>query len=537
MRYADAGAVKPLLADGAEIAFLDVREHGQHGAGHPFFAVNLPYSRLEWLAPMLLPRRGVRCVLFDNCDEVAEQAVARLARLGYDNLTIMRGGAPAWAAAGFTLFKGVNLPSKTFGELVEQAMGTPSIGAGELKAAQEAGADLILLDGRTPDEFFNISLPGARSCPNAELGHRIGALGLGPATRVVVNCAGRTRSIIGAQTLRNLGVPNEVVALRNGTQGWVLAGFDLVHRRDPAPLPELSAAEYEASRRTARRLIDSAGLAVLDPDSLARLRDDATRTHYLFDVRTAEEYDARHLPGASHAPGGQLVQATDQWIAVRNARIVLGDDTGLRAATTALWLRGMGHDVAVLDADASLGTATGPAARPAPGLPEIAPGDVPARLAAGAVLIDLSPSMAYRAAHIRGARWSIRPRLAALDPGAATQILLAARDPRIAAAAALDLAGRTALLISGDPEDWRAAGLDVIASPEVPPDADCIDYLFFVHDRHHGNLAAAQAYLDWETGLVAQLDAQERGALRPELSLPDRVPPAGPEAMQRADQR
>jgi rhodanese-related sulfurtransferase len=238
-------------------------------------------------------------------------------------------------------------------------------------------------------------------------------------------------------------------------------------------------------------------------------------------LRTAEEYADGHLPGAIHAPGGQLVQATDQWIAVRNASIVLGDDTGLRAATTALWLRGMGHAVAVLDADASRGKATGPAARSAPGLPVIAPADVPARLAAGAVLIDLSPSMAYRAAHIQGARWSIRPRLGALDVGHSSEILLAARDPGIAAAAALDLAGPPVALISGGPEEWRAAGLDVVASPEMPPDADCIDYLFFVHDRHQGNRAAAQAYLDWETALVTQLDAQERAVLRPELSLPD----------------
>jgi hypothetical protein len=31
-----------------------------------------------------------------------------------------------------------------------------------------------------------------------------------------VNCAGRTRSIIGTQSLINAGVPNPVTALRNG---------------------------------------------------------------------------------------------------------------------------------------------------------------------------------------------------------------------------------------------------------------------------------------------------------------------------------
>jgi len=548
MRYADAEQVKPTLTDGGEIAFLDVREAGQYGEGHPFFAVNVPYSRLEALAPALLPRRTVRCVLFDDGDGVAERAATRLSALGYTALTIMRGGAPAWAAAGFTLFKGVNLPSKTFGELVEHAMDTPSISAGELKAAQEAGDDFVLLDGRTPGEFRKMTLPGARSCPNAELGYRIGALGLGPATRVVVSCAGRTRSIIGAQTLRNLGVANDVVALRNGTQGWMLAGFDLARHRDPDPLPALTAALLEDSGHTARRLIASAGLRLIGADDLARQRADTSRTSYLFDVRSAGEYASGHVPGAVHAPGGQLVQATDQWVAARNAQIVLSDDTGLRAATTALWLRGMGHKIAILDDDAAR-QAQAPVVAPAPlskltlvasgEVPLVAPAEVPGRLAAGAVLLDLSPSMAYRAAHIVGARWAIRPRLGDVDFDGASEILLAARDREvgvsddggaspatgatIAEAAAIDLAELTDLPISrlaGTPETWRAAGLDVVATPECPADTDCIDYLFFVHDRHGTNMAAAQAYLDWETGLIAQLDPQERAVLKPERSLP-----------------
>jgi hypothetical protein len=180
----------------------------------------------------------------------------------------------------------------------------------------------------------------------------------------------------------------------------------------------------------------------------------------------------------------------------------------------------MGHDVAILDADASLGALAGPAQKP-PGLAVIAPADVPARIAAGAVLIDVSPSMDYRTAHISGARWSIRPRLHDLNLNGVPEILLAARDPEIAAAAALELAGPSISLVSGGPDEWRASGIDLTASPDEPSDAECIDYLFFVHDRHQGNLAAAQAYLDWETGLAAQLDSQERSLLRPELSLPD----------------
>lgn len=522
VRHVTATAVKSMLSDGGEIALIDVREHGQYGEGHPFFAVNLPYSRLEALAPRLIPRRAVRCVLVDAGDGVAEKAARRLAAIDYTDVSIMAGGAPAWAAADFTLFKGVNVPSKAFGELVEHEMHTPSISAEELKAALEAGEDPVILDGRTPDEFRRMSLPGARLLPNAELAHRLAALGTQPNSRIVINCAGRTRSIIGAQTLRNLGVPYEVVALRNGTQGWQLAGFDLVRGREPERLPELSPEERARSRETAQRLIRGSGLPVIGCTEFERQRAEPSRTCYLFDVRTAEEFAGGHLPGAIHAPGGQLVQATDQWIAVRGARVILSDDTGLRAATTARWLRGMGHEAAILDVDATEGGACSPEAPRKDGLPEIAPEEVPSRLAAGAALLDLSSSMQYRRAHIAGARWAIRPRLDALDLTRASEILLVAPNPTVAEAAALDLGERHAvpiLAVPGALEAWRAAGLEVVATPEDPPDEKCIDYLFFVHDRLDGNLAAARAYLDWETGLLAQLDDQERAVLKPVLSL------------------
>lgn len=46
------------------------------------------------------------------------------------------------------------------------------------------------------------------------------------------------------------------------------------------------------------------------------------------------------------------------------------------------------------------------------------------------------------------------------------------------------------------------------------PDARCIDFLFFVHDRHDGNKEAARRYLAWETNLIGQLDEQELATFR-----------------------
>jgi hypothetical protein len=95
--------------------------------------------------------------------------------------------------------------------------------------------------------------------------------------------------------------------------------------------------------------------------------------------------------------------------------------------------------------------------------------------------------------------------------------VLVADEPGVAALAALDLAEagcRDTPLLAEGPDAWRRAGLSVIATPDAPPDVDCIDFLFFTHGRHAGNADDARRYLAWETGLIAQLDTQERGAFR-----------------------
>src|SRR5262249_52473652 len=162
--------------------------------------------------------------LCDDDDGLAQRAARILADAGYTDIASLAGGIKAWAAAGYELFSGVNVPSKAFGEFVEHESGTPNIGARELDALIRTGADIVVLDSRPFDEYRRVSIPTATSVPGAELVLRIRDLAPSPETLVVVNCAGRTRSIIGAQSLINAGVPNRVVALRNGTMGFALAG-------------------------------------------------------------------------------------------------------------------------------------------------------------------------------------------------------------------------------------------------------------------------------------------------------------------------
>ena len=225
--------VRGWLADGGEIAFLDVREEGQHGSGHPLLAVNLPYSRLEKEIARLVPRRSRRSVLLDDADGVAAKAARRLEGLGYNNIHVLAGGAAAWSAAGYRLFPSSNVPSKAFAEIIEYEFATPAISAAELDRLRRSGQRVTVLDSRPAEEYARFHVPGAITCPGAELVHRFSDLVDSPETLVVVSCAGRTRGIIGAQSLINAGIPNRVVSLSGGTQGWCLAGLELNHPNSP----------------------------------------------------------------------------------------------------------------------------------------------------------------------------------------------------------------------------------------------------------------------------------------------------------------
>ncbi len=509
MKTITAQDLKTWLTDGTEFGFIDVREEGQFGEGHLLHSIPLPYSRLELDIAALVPRADVPVVLVDDGEGVAAKGAARLEAMGYTDVRVLAGGLAASEAAGFTIFKGVNVPSKTLGELAEEAGHTPFVDAEEMKRMLDEGDDFILLDGRTPKEFNTMSIPGGRSCPNAELPLRLPLLVDNPKTKVVVNCAGRTRSLIGAQTLRNFGFENPIYALKHGTQGWRLAGFELDNGRTPEPLPQAVGEAFDAAKARAEDFMNKNAIPKIDLATAADWAVDAGRSFFLFDVRTEEEFAAGHLPGAVFAPGGQLVQTTDQKVAVRGARIVLCDDSNIRAANTAYWLRAMGHDAYVLDDDASDTALTLPLRKPAvppvaATLDEVGAGDLPA----GAVLVDLRPSADYRSGHIEGAVWSIRPKLASLGLASDAEVVLIASEKGLAELAAMDLrdAGVASIrLLAGGPDDWAASGKSIVATPDLPTDADRMDFLFFVHDRHTGNAQASRDYLNWELGLIGQL--------------------------------
>lgn len=512
--------LKTMISDGGELALIDVREQGVFGQGHLLYAACIPLSHLELRILDLVPRRSVRIVVMDGGGEetLATAAAARLAELGYTDIATLEGGLAAWRQGGFEVFSGVNVPSKAFGEFVEHAYDTPRIDAATLKKRVESGEPIVILDSRPWPEFHRMSIPGGIDAPGAELVYRVHDVAPDPSTTVVVNCAGRTRSIIGAQSLINAGIPNPVMALENGTMGWHLAGFEVARGADHvAPAP--TADGLEKARDCAARVALRFGVDRIDRETLEAWRNDDARTLFVLDVRTPEEFEAGHLPGSRHAPGGQLVQGTDEFVGVRNARIVLVDDTEVRATMTASWLIQMNWpEVRVLAGGiGNDATATGPhmPARPsAPPVEQVAARALAAELSGDRppAVIDLDTSLVYRDAHIPGAWWAVRARLAAdlaqLPPDS-DDIVVTSADGAILPYAAADLAAlRPAARVralTGGTAAWRKAGLPTEAGTDRllgPHD----DVQYKPYDNQGGVEEAMRAYLSWETALVEQIE-------------------------------
>jgi rhodanese-related sulfurtransferase len=516
--------VKRMLGSGETFAFFDVREEGEFSTkGHPLFATPLPLSRLEPRVAALLPDPHTRIVLMDSGDPAtdpqwagrANRAAARLSQMGYTDLAVMQGGLRAWAGAGYEVFTGVNVPSKAFGEVVEHDNDTPRIDAADLQKLIDARANMVILDSRPMPEFNNMSIPGGIDCPGAELVYRVKDFAPDPKTLVVVNCAGRTRSIIGAQSLINAGLPNKVMALKNGTMGWHLAGLKVARGETKSFGPQgpeaakfAQAAAAEIGRRMDIRRIDLAGLKALEARGTPL---------YRLDVRDPSEYAAGHLPGFRHAAGGQLVQATDQYVGARNATIVLHDNDGVRATLTAHWLLQMNwKETYVLDHRPAAAELTqAPEPRYPRGFTLPAPHLVgPAEVDADCLIVDLDTSLRYRDGHIPGAWFAVRanlartiPEMLARQPGA-TRIVLVSPDGEIAALAAAearDAAGAVPVsVLRGGMKAWRDAGLAVENGHTRMADPPT-DVWYRPYDFKDNVEAAMRQYLDWEVDLVPQV--------------------------------
>ena len=506
-----------LMASEQLYAVFDVRERGEFNECQIPNTTSLPRSQIEFRIGELVPDPKVPVIVYDEGGARAPLAAATLLMLGYEQISILEGGLSRWRGEGRPTVSGVNVPSKAFGERVHHERNIPDLRPEELKDLQDRVTDLIILDVRTPEEYSRFCIPGAVNVPGGDLILWAGELRQKD-TAIVVNCAGRTRSIIGTAALRRLGLTN-VRALRNGTMGWVLGGFELEsHPGRTAP------ASPEMGRTTAsdlaRGIADEEKISWMSPQELSRMVRLQRAMHYLIDVRSEGEYASGHVPGSINVPGGQAVQRADDFIAVRNAPIVFISNESARAVMAAYWYGQMGFaKVAVLRGGLQAWSESGG---------EIETGSIvkkPMGFEAAAqatrlidaraleekikdrslLLLDVGSSLDFETAHVPGAKWISRGwldiKLAELYPDRTEPMVLTCIDGRQSRLAALtlgELGYADVAVLDGGVRAWLAAGFpaghgldgclvepnDVVLSPSI-----------------RGTKEDMQRYLDWELKL------------------------------------
>ncbi|SUD75997.1 rhodanese domain-containing protein [Pseudomonas putida] len=392
---------------------------------------------------------------------------------------------------------------------------TPSLAAEQVQALLDDKADVVVLDARRFDEYQTMSIPGGISVPGAELVLRVAELAPSPATQVIVNCAGRTRSIIGTQSLVNAGIPNPVAALRNGTIGWTLAGQTLAHGQERR-FAEVSDNTRANAAQRARNVADRAGVLRLEREALAVWQADTRRTTYLFDVRTPEEYAHGHLPASRSVPGGQLVQETDHVASVRGARIVLVDDDGVRAnmsgflagANGLAGRRARWRCRRKISARPVIGRLPN---RHCPQSTEIGVEQLDDWLQTpGTVVLDFTTSANYVKRHIPGAHWAIRAQLPQVleQLPVAERYVLTCGSSLLARFAAVDLQAltQTPVYVTGRRHGAVDCGRQAAGKWRKAPGGGAYRPLSPAYEGTDNPREAMQGYLDWEFGLIAQLE-------------------------------
>lgn len=510
-----------LIESGKACALFDIRELGEAEEGQILGATFLPRRMIEFRIADLVPVRATPIVVYDEGGPRASAAAATLAELGYENVSVLDGGTAAWVAAGHVLTEGSNVPSKLFGEKVHDQEHTPGVSAKTLEEWRRSGRPVLVCDIRTPEEYARSRIPGAYSTAGFDVGLCMPDLAQ-RSVPVVVNCAGRTRSIIACETLRLLGM-KDTYALENGTMGWVLAEFKLEKGAGAGailPTPAARAAAHEKATQLAR----SAGVSFASARQLADWldqRDHGKANIYAFDARQTGEYDAGHIDGTAILPGALAVQRTDEFMPVRQGQVVFVDDDETRASIAAYWLRRMGFpNVAILEGglaawtDAGYRLVTGRRRRPPLGLnaalaqvKSITPRELQQLLAGDGApaIINVDTSAEFSKAHIAGSSWLPRgwleQRIGAVVANRDAPLVVTCRDGQqslFAAATLARLGYRDVRVLAGG-----VKGADGLAMEEGGGAAEGKDIILPPYAKGE---AGMRRYLEWETTLTRAHD-------------------------------
>lgn len=513
-----ASDLNALLQGKTKFALIDVREAGEYNSSHIADSSLIPRKELEFRMDLSAPVKSENIIVCDDDGRRATLAAGTLEQIGFTNVSVLDRGINQWSTEGLPTEWGSNVISKDFGERMEVEHHVPEIEATELHSRIERGDKLVILDTRTPEEYQRFCIPGGRSVPGGELALRVTDItkDLDPDTTVIVNCAGRTRSVIGTRVLQRMGLTN-IFGLKNGTSGWLLAGYELETGGDRLELPEPSAEGLAAAEDYADRLAEEDGVRYLDVDAVqAMLGDREEKTCYFVDVRTTQEYTAGHIPGFRWFPGGQVVQRSDDVLVVKNCPVIFSCDGKARATFIASWYRQFGfEEVYAVDGGSVAWTASGRELETGSG--DAGPSGLDAarsqikllspeefNAAKLEVVINVEISTDFSGGHVPGARWVPRGSMeleiaqVALDKSASIAVTCNnGQNATLAGATLKGLGYQDVSVLDGGMVAWRQAGLDVEQglSGVMRPPTDVVP------SGPERNFADMMNYLRWETAL------------------------------------
>lgn len=507
-----------LMKRAGSYALVDIRDKGVYNSTHIPGASSLPRQRIEYEMFLIAPFRGVEVVLCDDDGDRATMAAATLERMGYSNVRVLEGGINRWTSLDYPTEWGTNVASKDFGEKVEVEHNVPEIDSVMLQSKIEDAERLVILDTRTPEEYQKFCIPGGRNVPNGELVLRITDV-LNPLdkdTTVIINCAGRTRSIIGTRSLQRMGF-NNVYGLKNGTAGWTLAGLELEVGANRFYSDDVSPEGLAIAENYANKIADEDGVEYLNVKELNEIMERRTReTVYLVDVRTREEYEKGHIPGFRWVPGGQAVQCSDDVAAVRNGVIVFACNGMARAALVASWYRQMGFPhVYALNGGTTAWVRDGLPLEVGSGqerpfgfmeakklVISIAARDIEIGQFGAIIFVDTSD--VFAAGHLTGSHWLPRGdlefRITNLMPNLDQPILCTCTDGTsslLAGATLLELGYRNVSVLENGVSGWISEGLTIekgLTNVMTPPNDTVVM-------GPHRSYADTIHYLRWETEL------------------------------------
>jgi rhodanese-related sulfurtransferase len=497
--------IRKAVIEAGIFALVDVREERFYGQGHILPAVNIPLSRIEIKLPILVPGKNTPLVFYDDGGDLAEIAANTAQVMGYSDIAILNNGLSGWKTGNYHLFSGTHVLGAALAETIDRADPVQKISASELSQMQNNGESVVVLDARPWDAFTDNHIPGGINCPLGELEYRFRDLVSDDKTPVVVNCAGRTRSILGAKSLLIAGVPNPVYSLDKGTWGWWSAGLKLASGSGPRA-DAISEKGRDWSFASAQLAARNAGVKEIDEETFARWKSEQNDISlYLLDVRLPGEFESGHLADAISAPGCQLIECSEDWIGVRNGRILLIDEDGVRARVVAHWLKKLGYpEVAVLSVDFK------------PEMNDLRhpvsiehsnkyPTCLVDSINSDTLVLDLSPSTVFQRHHLPGALWFIRSHLKEIiDRIPHRQIVVMDDDEgQLARLVVEDLAksGRKEVyLLDGDLESWRSSGGSIESGDNgmLTTKDDC--YYASPHSEIE-KMRMKKAYMDWQSDI------------------------------------